>query len=84
MLTKNTSRVKRQFHKLIDTIENNELLTRLYEALSNSSRPESKLWKSLSKQEREEVLYAFEESEYNANVVSHGVVREKHKKRLTK
>lgn len=80
----NTSQIKKQFHTLIDKIENKELLEHLYHALSNSSRTESKLWKSLSKEERLEVLRAFEESEYDSNLVSHRVVLEKHKKWLTK
>ncbi len=80
----NTARVRSHFHKLIDRIENEELLARLYEALSNSTRSESKLWKSLSREEHEEVLKAFEESENEENLVSHRVVREKYKKWLTK
>ena len=82
-MTKLTA-VRNNLHTLIDKIDDAKFLGRFYEALSHSTKKNTKLWKSLSDEEREEVLKAFAESERRENLISHTAVRKKHQKWLSK
>jgi len=78
-------RTKEDFHHLIDQIENEELLKsyfRLIQKLNNSQTGE--LWKSLSVEEKEELLLSYEESLDASNLVSHEEVKKQHEKWLRK
>lgn len=78
-----TLELKRSFHHLIDSIENDDLLMDFYELLKNrSSIKEGQLWKSLSKTEKEELLISLEESQSSYNLVSHAEMKKKHRKWL--
>ncbi len=79
----NTLELKKDFHSLIDSIDNESLLSGFYDLLKRRiSGKEGKLWDGLTKEEREELNLAFEESEKRENLISHDKMRKKHEKWL--
>ncbi len=79
----NTFELKKNFHKLIDSIDNEDLLFNFYELITKHiSGNNGKLWKGLSKKEQEELLLALEESNEPNNLVSHDEMKNKYKKWL--
>ena len=64
--------VRNEFHTLIDEVKNPLLLEKFLDILKQTVQSEdSKLWDSLSKSEKTEVLKSYEESKDQANLVSH-------------
>ena len=56
----NTIELKKDFHTLIDSIDNENLLSNFYDLLKRRiSGKEGKLWKGLTKNEREELNFSF-------------------------
>lgn len=79
----NTIELKKKFHHLIDSIDNENLLINFYDLIKRRySTKEGQLWNRLTKQEQEELLLAVEESENPENLISHEEMNEKHKKWL--
>jgi hypothetical protein len=79
----NTLELKKNFHHLIDSIENESLLSNFYDLIKKRiSSKEGELWDKLSLQEQEELLQAFEESDEPYNLTSHEEMKQKHKKWL--
>jgi hypothetical protein len=79
----NTLELKRSFHSLIDSIENEKLLSGFYELIRKRvSGKEGKLWEKLTDEERNELLLAFEESEEDDNLISNRDMKKKHEKWL--
>ncbi len=65
-----TTEIRSNLHKIVDRIENEHLLSTIYSFLKQ--REESKggeLWNSLSKDQKAQVLNAFDESEDDNNLV---------------
>jgi hypothetical protein len=79
----NTIELKKSFHSLIDSIDNDNLLMNFYDLLkSRTSAKEGQLWNRLTKDEQEELLLSLEESENPENLISHEEMKKKHKKWL--
>jgi len=79
----NTIELKKNFHLLIDSIENENLLISFYELIKKrSSTKEGQLWNILTKQEQEELLISLEEIVNPENLISHEEMTRKHKKWL--
>ena len=79
----NALEIKRDFHNLIDSIDNEKLLSNFYDLIKNRiSNKEGQLWKRLSKEEQKELLIAFEESQEPENLISHDEMKKKHKEWL--
>jgi len=79
----NTIELKNNFHILIDTIENENILLNFYELLKNRvSKTNGKLWDSLTDSEKQELLLSIEESNDEANLISDETIKEKYKKWL--
>jgi hypothetical protein len=78
----NTIELKRNFHQLIDKIDNESLLKDFYELLKHRSANEGELWNNLSNSEKEELLLTLEESKNPYNLKSHDEMKKKHKKWL--
>ena len=79
----NSIELKNKFHLLIDSIDNENLLNNFYDILKRISNvQEGNLWNRLSKDEREELLLAFEESENQENLISQEEMTKKHQKWL--
>ena len=62
--------LKSNIHKIIDGIQNEQLLQTLYDFLKvrEISSP-GRLWSSLTDEQKREVLLAYEESEDEANLI---------------
>jgi len=79
----NTLELKKNFHLLIDSIDNENLLVSFYDLIKErTSVKEGQLWSRLSSKEQEELLSALEESEHPENLISHEEMVTKHKKWL--
>ena len=75
-----TTAIKSNFHKLIDKIDNENLLRQFYQALLSSTKKEGKLWDSLTKEEQEDLLLSYEESFDEKNLIQWNDVKEEYKK----
>jgi len=72
--------LKASLHELIDGIQNSDLLETLHDILHERiSSKEGNLWNSLSSQEKQEVLEAYEDSENEDNLIPHAQVLRKFK-----
>ncbi len=70
-----TSELKSNLHALIDGIDNQELLQSIYEILDARKHGETgSLWGSLTDDQKNEVLEAFDESEQEDNLIPHAQV----------
>lgn len=77
------SDIRTNLHQLIDEIENDQLLIKLYDILSKSKdQNEGDLWNQLSDEQRKELLISESESKYKENLVDHEKQKAKHKKWL--
>lgn len=78
----NTIEIKQNFHLLIDSIENENLLINFYDLIKKRSlAKEGLLWNRLSDQEQEELLLSLEESKNPENLTSHEEMKIKFKNR---
>jgi len=78
-----TIELKNNFHHLIDSIENENLLQEFYELmLRKSASKAGSLWAMLSKDEIEELLLANEETENPENLIPHEEMKKKYSKWL--
>ncbi len=77
--------LKKNFHHLIEKVENKELLDQFYKALSFSAdRQEGMLWNGLTEQEKRILLKSYKESQNKKNLISHEKAMQKYSKWLTK
>jgi len=77
--------IKKNFHTLIDKVENKDLLDQFYRALLfSASRKKGQIWNSLTEEQKNKVLKTFKESQQTKNLVSHEKVMKKYSKWLTK
>ncbi len=73
-----TVELKSSIHKIIDRIQSEQLLQTLYDFLRvHESSKSGQLWNSLTEDQKQEVLLAFEESENEDNLVSRDQVFKK-------
>ncbi len=78
-----TLELKKNFHHLIDSIDNEQLLSKFYDILkSRNAVKDGDLWSRLTKQEQDELISAFNESEKEEYLISHDKMMKKHKKWL--
>lgn len=72
-------RTREAFHKLIDKIENEEILKGYFELIQRlNGNQTGKLWDSLNAEEKNELLLSYEESFDPKNLVSHEEVKRQH------
>jgi hypothetical protein len=69
--------LKSEFHELIDQIHDPEILGQFYDAISRSIHSENSLWQSLTKEQQQGVLIAYEESEDETNLIPLSVIKSK-------
>ncbi len=72
--------LKNNFHKLIDKVNDIELLKYFYDVFLFSS--EKSFLKDLTSEENIDLLESYKESEDENNLLEHDYVKEKHKKWL--
>ena len=79
--TLNTIELKKSFHHLIDTIDNEYVLMNFYDIMkSRTSTKKGHLWNRLSLEEQEGLLSAIEESATPNNLINHIEMKKKHTK----
>lgn len=62
--------LKSNIHKIVDSIQNEQLLQTLYDFLKvRQSSQTGNLWNSLTEEQKQQVLLAFEESEDDNNLL---------------
>jgi hypothetical protein len=78
-----TTKLKVNFHQLIDSIDNEQILTKFYSLMAKTieSSP-GQLWSRLTKEEQEELLQADIESDDPLNLIPHSLIQKKHEKWL--
>jgi hypothetical protein len=78
-----TLEIRNSFHHLIDSIDNDQLLLKFYELMKNrTSTKDGNLWARLTKEEQDELLAAFDESQDEKNLKGQDDMLKKHKKWL--
>ncbi len=77
------TKLKSNLHTLIDEIGNEELLKEYYYEIKKLViNSKHKIWDTLTKEEKKDVLISFEESENEENLVDNEQVMSKYKKWL--
>ncbi len=71
--------LKSSINKLVADIHNEQLLQTAYEFLKSSERKKSKLWDSLTNELKQEVMFVYEESEDENNLLDSDKVMKKFK-----
>lgn len=65
-----TIELKSHLHKMVDRINDERLLQSIYSLLKQrENSEESRMWDSLTKEQKKEVLQAYEESEDESNLI---------------
>ncbi|MEI8046299.1 MAG: hypothetical protein WCI92_02875 [Bacteroidota bacterium] len=78
-----TTELKKSFHLLIDSIDNENLLLDFYDLLKRRTKvKDGRLWDKLDYEEQKELLNAVEESKSEKNLISSDELKKKHKKWL--
>lgn len=78
-----TEQIKSNFHRLIDKIDNDRILTKFYELMLKSNQSTNgSLWSRLTEEEQEELLLSDFESKDEDNLIPHAEIQKKHKKWL--
>lgn len=69
-------KIKDDFHHLIDSIENEELLKHYYNLIQGTGEGQNgRLWSNLTEEEKDELLIAHDESFNKKNLLSHEEVK---------
>ena len=75
-----TVELKSNIHTIVDKIQNQQLLSSVYQFLkSGTAKKSNGVWNSLTAAEKKEVLLAFEESEDEKNLIPADSVLKKFK-----
>ena len=76
----NKKALKTSLHKLIDKIENQNLLEEYYNEMKTLiQKTQVSAWDSLTEEQKKEVLLSYEESENDANLMDNDTVMKKYK-----
>ena len=79
----NVLEIKKKFHNLIDSIDNEVVLMNFYELVKNrSSVPIGSLWNKMSTEEQDDLLQTLEATNNPKNLISHEKMEKKHRKWL--
>jgi hypothetical protein len=74
-----TVELKSDLHKILDTIENEQLLRTIYDFLKQSENSEEgQIWKTLTEQQKKEVYASYEESEDDKKLIDWEKVKKKY------
>ena len=65
-----TTEIKTNLHKIVDRIDDERLLRVIYDFLEVREKSnEGQLWKTLTTEQQQEVLQAYEDSENDSNLI---------------
>jgi len=74
-----TVELKSDLHKILDTIENEQLLRTIYDFLKQgASKEEGLIWKTLTEEQKQEVYLSYEESQDDKNLISWDTIKKKY------
>jgi len=66
-------------HKILDKIENEQLLRTIYDFLKQrEDAEEGKIWKTLTEEQKKEVYLSYEESQDDKNLIDWDTVKKKY------
>lgn len=63
-----TPELKSNIHKIVDEIQSEQLLQTIYDFLKSKEKS-SRIWDTLTEEQKQEVLLAFDESEDESNLL---------------
>ena len=73
-----TIELKSNLHKIVDKIDNEQLLRAIYDFLKQRENSvEGQIWKTLTEEQKREVYLSYEESEDDNNLIDWEDVKEK-------
>jgi hypothetical protein len=73
-----TVEMKSDIHKILDKIENEQLLRTIYDFLQQSENAqEGHIWKTLTEEQKREVYSSYEESQDDKNLIDWEEVKKK-------
>ncbi len=71
--------LKSDLHKILDRIENEQLLRTIYDFLKQGERTqEGQIWKTLTEDQKKEVYLSYEESQDDKNLIDWDTVKKKY------
>ena len=74
-----TIELKSDLHKILDKIENEQLLRTIYDFLKQSEDvKEGRIWKTLTEEQMKEVYLSYEESQDDKNIIDWDTVKKKY------
>ncbi len=66
-----TIEIKSDLHKILDKMENEQLLRTVYDFLKQSeNQEEAQMWKTLTEEQKSEVYLSYEESRDDKNLIN--------------
>lgn len=73
-----TVELKSDLHKILDGIENEQLLRTIYDFLKQGENTEEgQIWKTLTEEQRKEVYASYEESKDDKNLINWEDIKKK-------
>lgn len=73
-----TMELKSDLHKIVDRIENEQLLRTIYDFLKQGEHAEEgQIWKTLTDEQRKAVFESYEESQHDKNLIDWESVKKK-------
>jgi uncharacterized radical SAM superfamily Fe-S cluster-containing enzyme len=74
-----TVELKSDLHRILDTIENEQLLRTIYDFLKQKENAqEGQIWKTLTEEQKKEVYLSYKESENDKNLKSWEDIKKKY------
>ncbi len=74
-----TIELKSDLHKILDRIENEQLLRTIYDFLKQrETTKEGQIWESLTEEQKKEVYLSYEESQDDKNLIDWETVKKKY------
>ncbi|AFL85603.1 hypothetical protein Belba_3086 [Belliella baltica DSM 15883] len=74
-----TVELKSDLHKILDRIDNEQLLKTIYDFLKQrENAKDGQIWESLSAEQKEEVLLSYEESQDDKNLINWESIKKKY------
>ena len=74
-----TTELKSDLHKILDRIENEQLLRTIYDFLKQrETAAEGQIWKSLTEEQKKEVYLSYEESQDDKNLTDWDILKKKY------
>lgn len=74
-----TIELKSDLHKILDRIENEQLLRTIYDFLKQrENAQEGLIWKTLTEEQKKEVYLSYEESDVEENLIDWETIKRKY------